>query len=190
MLKSNKGFMLVEVVIVATVVLTTMGFLYVSFNKLYNNYKTRNSYYNIDAMYVTKEMLDLMIERNLGNINKFISNYLSSTNNYAYIIGMLTVDDETADNEKKVKCNYNTPSNCESLREIYGIENMIMVKYELEVLKELKNITLNQTFDDYIDYLVTYYDLEENNDDLEYSYMVLTEIKDEGNHYYANLRVR
>ena len=62
MLKSNKGFMLVEVVIVATVVLTTMTFLYTSINKLYNNYKVRNSYYNIDAMYATKEIINTMMK--------------------------------------------------------------------------------------------------------------------------------
>ena len=68
MLKNNKGFMLIEVIVTSTIVVTTMIALYAGYIKLYNTYKQRNSYYNIDATYATKEMLNAMLEKNNGNV--------------------------------------------------------------------------------------------------------------------------
>lgn len=173
MVKNNKGFMLIEVIIVSTIVGTTMTLLFTSFNRLYNNYRIKNSYYNIDAVYATKEMLNSMIEDNF--LNKFINNKIA-INSYEYVI-----------NNSLCTPNY-SPSSCQNLKDLYDINNMIFSKYDISSLNALKETNLNQTLKDYIDYLITYYDLENTTN--EYNYIILTEINDKNNYYYANIRTR
>jgi len=178
MLKTNnKGFMLVEVIVTSAVVMTAMIGFYTSFNKLYNKFRIKNSYYNLDAKYATKEVINTMIESDTGNINRYIINKLQN-NKYAYLI------------ENSSCISDYTPLNCEKIQKLYSTKNIIIVNYSKNNLNELKKDenNLNQTFKDYIDYLITYYNLENSIED--YDYIVLTEIKDGNNYYYANLRMR
>ena len=71
MKNNNKGFMLAEVVITSTVVLTSLISLYVTFNKLYKNYEIRSKYYDIDGYYATKETIEQLL--NDGSINTILS---------------------------------------------------------------------------------------------------------------------
>ena len=173
MKKNNKGFMLIEVIVTSTIVMTSMIALYTSFNKLQNNYRIKNTYYNLDAVYVTKELINSMIKNN--QINEFIANTFNSKN-YEYII-------------KNTNCNNTfSLSNCEILKDTYKIKNVVFSLYDNNKLKEIKTTeTLNQTFYDYIDYIIDYYDIKESD---EYNYIILTEIEDGDNQYYANLRIR
>jgi len=178
MIKNNKGFMLVEVIVTSTIVLISMITLYTSFNKLYNNYKIKKSYYNIDAIYATKNTINNMInisKENTDNINIFINNYLPNQS-YGYIINASTC--ENSDSSK---------SNCPALQSLYNIKNMILVEYDPVSLDNLKSENLNETFKEYIDYLKKYYDIKKND---QYNYIVLTEIQNNDNYYYANLRMR
>ena len=70
MIKNNKGFMLIEAIITSTIVLTMLIALYTSYNKLYNNYKTKNTYYDLDSIYATKEIINLNLNNN--NFTKYI----------------------------------------------------------------------------------------------------------------------
>ena len=65
MVKNNKGFMLVEVIITSTVILTGMILFYSSFNSLFSKYKEREVYHDIDAFYATKEMINALLENNI-----------------------------------------------------------------------------------------------------------------------------
>lgn len=57
---NKKGFMLAEVVIVASVIATVLVFLYISINRMSNAYDKRNRYYDIDAMYAAMEINDII----------------------------------------------------------------------------------------------------------------------------------
>lgn len=178
MIKNNKGFMLIEVIVTSTIVVTTMILFYSSFNKLSNNYKIRNSYYNLDATYATKEMTNSMLKSNEPNINTFINDTFYNSY-YSYII-------------KKegdlINCKISN-GQCTSIKDLYSIENMIFSEYDQESLKYLKNSeSINQTFKEYIEYLDKYYDIKKTEDD--YSYIVLTEVNEKGKYYYASLRMR
>lgn len=172
--RNNKGFMLVEVIITSTIVVTTMILLYSSFNKLSNNYKERNSYYNLDATYATKEMINSMLKSDDGNINEFINTVIPNST-YGHII-----------NNTGCVVENNTVATCSALKALYSIENMIFSEYNS--LDKLKTNNLNQTFKEYIEYLDKYYDIKNTKDD--YSYIVLTEVYENGNYYYASLRMR
>ena len=64
---------------------------------------------------------------------------------------------------------------------------MILVEYDKNTLNKLKNESINETFKEYIDYVIKYYGIKENDD---YNYIVLTEIEIGNKQYnYSNLRI-
>lgn len=171
MKKNNKGFMLVEVIVTSTVIVTAMIGLYSSFNKLYINYNIKNSYYDIDALYATKTMFNEFLNKN--DVNSVISNIFDNAN-----FGYLIQNGECKD----------VVSICENIKSLYKVKNMIIIEYDKEILMKFKTENLNETFKEYIDYVISYYGvLSEDN---EYSYLLLTELENNNTYGYANMRVR
>lgn len=85
---NKKGFMLAEVVIVASVIATVLVFLYISINRMSNAYDKRNRYYDIDAMYAAMEINNSISDsfdstqdcQIIDNNNRFV-NYYNGNNN-------------------------------------------------------------------------------------------------------------
>lgn len=192
MIKNNKGFMLIEVIVTSTIVVTTMIALYTGFNKLYNDHKTRNSYYNLDATYATKEMINSMLVKNKGNINEFI-NVVMHNSTYGHIVKENTCINEIDFGGDVGKKAIDTVTSCPNIQSLYSIENMILSEYDSNSLNKLKG-EVKQTFKEYIDYIINYYDIPSDLDvvaqEEKYSYIMLTETKENDNYYYASLRVR
>ena len=61
MKKHQKGFMLAEVIVVSTIVITVLTSLYISFNKLYSNYKVRFKYYDANGLYAASKISNFYI---------------------------------------------------------------------------------------------------------------------------------
>ena len=157
-MKNNKGFMLAEVVVTSTVILTSLISLYITFNKLYKNYEIRSRYYDIDGYYVTKEIIELLINNN-------INNYLPlTTENYKE----LSIDNQDLKNE------------INSIISAYQIQQIYVTKYTSTSLDNLKNSSINNTFKDYLE---KYYNYNDN----KYSYLFIIEYKNENDYYYANI---
>ena len=177
MKKNNKGFMLVELIITSTVIVAALIGLYTSYSRIYSLYQEKNTYYNIDGVYATKEMINDLLET--GNLNSLLNQLKRS--NYIYII----------DNKNCVEHeNYNIGSACTTIKDLYNINKMILVEYDKNTLNKLKNESIepiNETFKEYIDYVIKYYGIKENDD---YNYIVLTEIEIGNKQYnYSNLRI-
>lgn len=160
MKKNNKGFMLVELIITSTVIVAALIGLYTSYSRIYSLYQEKNTYYNIDGVYATKEIINDLLET--GNLNSLLNQLKGS--NYIYII------DNEKDNEK---CNSKSAI-CPTIKDLYNINKMILVEYDKNTLNKLKNEPINETFKEYIDYVIKYYGIKENDD---YNYIVLTEIE-------------
>ena len=125
MSKNNHGFMLVEVIITSTVILTGMVLMFSSYNSLFAKYKSRGEYHDIDTFYATKEMIDYLIENNLAS---FIQENLDQNESVALI--------DTS------QCKFNNDFNnnfCEKLKNLYEIENMIFTTYDKQNLENFKN---------------------------------------------------
>lgn len=149
-MKNNKGFMLAEVVITSTVVLTSLVSLYVTFNKLYKNYNTRAAYYNVDGIYAAREMVNSLIATGeIGNILSRVSPEKNVTATEKYI-GIIVNN----------SCDYGTTF-CSTLQKEYAIENLYIIKYEKESIEAFKKSTIKNTFKDYIDFTITYYNITE-----------------------------
>ena len=132
-MKNNKGFMLAEVVVTSTIILTSLMSLYVTFNKLYKNYEIRSKYFDIDGVYAIKAVINTKLKS--GDLNKIIKD----NTNYTSIL---------TDDVKNIK-------------ETYNIENMYIVKKDN--LDALKTETSRNTFKDYLTYMEKYYKLNDTN---------------------------
>lgn len=196
MRKKSQGFMLAEVIITSTVIVTGMILLFSSYNALLSKYKQRENYHNIDAFYATKEMINHLTKNNL---NQFINQELY-TKESTFLI-------------KEGQCLDNSTF-CQSLVQLYSIENMILTFYDKQNLLNLKtgqdlfgnpleNKVKTETFKDYLDYVINYYNIQSENIQTtteniknEYTYLVLTEIKNttsqknEENYTYASIAIR
>ena len=163
--------MLAEAVVSGTVIITSMVVLYSTFNRIYTIYSEKNNYYNIDAIYATKEMTNYLMN---GNFEEYINDCFFD-NRYNIFI-----DDSNC---------YNYGDNvCLKLKDLYKVNKMIITEYDKSTLEsDVKNLSLNKSFKDYIDYVIDYYGV--SNHDTKFRYIILTEIKDGDNYYYANLGI-
>ena len=85
-MKMNKrGFILSEVVIVASVISTILIFLYISLNRMANAYDTRNRYYDIDAMYIAMGINDILSREDFSPAEIQYYTNLIDNNGYQYI---------------------------------------------------------------------------------------------------------
>ena len=192
MIKNRKGFMLVEVIITATVILTSMILLYSSFQSLLSKYETRNKYHHVDALYATKEIIDYLLQE---DFNKFIN-----TNLYQQESLYLIKEKQCQNLELSEDFN----SLCTIIQDLYSVESMIFTSYDQNNLKNLKNGLIesetvkveaikNQTMKEYIDYIIGYYGITNENINVDlnpYSYFIITEISDGEDYYYANIPIR
>ena len=168
MKKNNKGFMLAEVVITSTVVMTAMISLYFTFNKIYARYNTLTTYKNVDGMYAIENIIDNMIsdENTNTNINKIIS----SSNNVKII-----------DNSQ---CKI-SPDYCAINQQAYNIQNMYIIKKDNTIINNLKNTVTNNTFKDYLTYISKYYNFESNLN----NHLVIIEYKDGEEYNYSSIEL-
>lgn len=122
--------MLVEVIIVTVVVATIMTSLYVAFNKLYTAYDVKNKYNNIDGIYALKLIKDDLVD------NMELNTLINNTSTYSELI------------------NPNDGSYIANVFTEYKINKLYLIKTsDISSFKTISDI--NQTFKDYIDYLVT-----------------------------------
>ena len=71
MKKNNKGFMLVEVIIVTVIVATIMTSLYVAFVRVYKVYDIKDKYSNVDGIYALNMIMDYYVDNiTINNIRK------------------------------------------------------------------------------------------------------------------------
>ena len=166
---NKKGFMLAEVVIVASVIAGILITLYISLNRVAAAYEKRNRYYDIDAMYAAVE------------INEAILYDTSSEKEYTSSLTTTNLNEvgDTTSRLKKIIDFY--PSNVYPLKMAYYVNNLS----DVDNLKNLKND--DKYFNEYIDYL---------NDNIEFSkydYLIIIELQkdkdDPDDIYFYTLKV-
>ena len=164
--------MLAEAIITSTIVLTTLVGLYANFMKLYNVYKIRDTYYDIDGVYAIKNAIDAMID------DGSLAETLVLNNN----------DNKLVVNDTDI-CKVSSGDYCNFLKNTYNIKNMYVIKYDKDSIEKLKEQTLNQTFKDYLNYIEKYYNFNMDEDN-KYSYLFVVEYQKNQKYYYSSLGVR
>lgn len=187
MKKNNKGFMLIEVIITSTIVVTTLIAFYANFEKLYKKYNEANNYHDIDGLYATKEVINYFLTNNDLDFNEYLADTFY-TNHYKFIIKD-SIDQLNNDNIRNIK-------------DLYNIKNMIITEYNVCNLdsnkpscnseeESIRNNNINETFKEYLEYIIRYYDLDsENINSTKYDYLVITERETEdGKTYYSSIGI-
>ena len=141
---NNKGFMMAEVVVVSAIVLTLLGSIYASYNKLYSLYSTRIDYYDAVTLYKLAYYRDCLIEE--AKINLAITNLKKTNDPTKNFLDVASIQGITVDETDRVFLVYNHK---EALTQ--------------EVAAKIKEKNINATFKDYIDYLHTSDELFKNN---------------------------
>lgn len=173
MKKNNKGFMLAEVVVTSTLLLTIMVSLFFTFNKIYVRYERLTTYKNIDGFYAIDDFLEYTFNTtNNDNINKILDK--KGTNEYIYII-------------KNKICQIANTTYCNKLKNTYNITNLLLINEVKDDIDDLNKTTYNKTFIEYFDYLKKYYPFDEYAAN---SYLVVAEYKLNDNYYYSSLELR
>lgn len=93
--KNNKGFVLMETLIVSTVVIGIITFVYLQFGKLRNSYSDSFKYNSIPGLYSVKSIVNYVINKE-GNINSIAKSVVDNTKvnylNDSYFINITSQD--------------------------------------------------------------------------------------------------
>ena len=163
-----KGFMLAEVVVVSVIICAVLVTLYTSLVRINNAYDTRNRYYDINTLYFTEEVNDILI------YNGYINEYISTNNSKEIDLSNVFSNDS----------NFYSAYNIDTAKG--GSIRMFFSVYDNSSVEALADMNINATFKEYISYLKDHFDYDE-----EYEYILVTEMcKTKDDCYYYGLRVR
>lgn len=141
MLFNNKGFIIAETMIVASIVAITVITIYGQFSSVYTNYQERAKYENVDSLYKTNDVKEMIKEDSL-NYFALSLDYNDKNSNMPYV-------DISSCTE------FLNPDYCLKYKELVGIDRMLFTYYD--VSKLLKFDTYSNNFSslmlDYIEYL-------------------------------------
>ena len=153
---NNKGFMLAEVIISASVIIVTLVSLYAGFARVYKAYEIRSTYYDADSVYALKTISDYFIDEMV--FNSYISG-INNTNRYVEF--------------KEI----GTPSNkidafINKMIENYNFKHFYLTRYNSDYLESIESISSD--LKEYIDFL----DSDKVIDNTNYKYIFISETND------------
>ena len=153
---NNKGFMLAEVIISASVIIVTLVSLYAGFARVYKAYEIRSTYYDADSVYALKTISDYFIDEMVFN------NYISGINNTNRYVEFKEIG---------------TPSNkidafINKMIENYNFKHFYLTRYNSDYLESIESISSD--LKEYIDFL----DSDKVIDNSNYKYIFISETND------------
>ncbi len=154
---NNKGFMLAEVIISASVIIVTLVSLYAGFARVYKAYEIRSTYYDADSVYALKTISDYFIDEMV--FNSYISG-INNTNRYVEF--------------KEI----GTPSNkidafINKMIENYSFKHFYLTRYNSDYLESIESISSD--LKEYINFLNSDGVID---DDANYKYIFISETND------------
>lgn len=153
---NNKGFMLAEVIISASVIIVTLVSLYAGFARVYKAYEIRSTYYDADSVYALKTISDYFIDEMVFN------SYISSINNTNKYVEF-----------KKNESPFNKiDAFINKMIENYNFKHFYLTRYDMEYLNSVKSISSD--LEEYIDFL----DSDKVIDNSNYKYIFISETND------------
>lgn len=134
---NNKGFMLLEVVVVSTIIVTVLTSLYIGFSKLYKAYEDRNNYFDVDTIYALKNIEDMLIDSGVFNT---ILLEINNDHYKEFVKEGLAENDYIGSYIKKISNNY-------------SLESIYITTYSSSSLDKIKNNSNDLEFNDFLIYL-------------------------------------
>lgn len=165
----NKGFTLVEVVVVSVVIITVLISLFIGLSRVISAFDKRSRYYDIDALYIATDVNKMLLKTNKMNglIKTEVDDrvYLLNDDTYPEIINI---------------CNAYSPSHVNAYFVLYNGNEFNAF------MNNITNSNSNATFEEYLNYLNSRLNFSDD-----YTYMIIVEIQKSLNDcYYYALKVR
>lgn len=167
---SNKGFALVETLIVSVFVVSIIGIIFINFYPLIGEAEKRENYDNVDGKYAAFWMRTI-----------FEDNYPN-----------FSLDGEYLEFECKSLTDNTALTFCNGIVSDYGIEKIYITSYNISsfknIVKENNDKTFLTGFKDYIKYLPNY--INNPNESQYRIFLVMHNKKDDNDYYtYSNMEV-
>lgn len=144
MRKNNKGFVITEVLVLSTVIIGLLIFMYSQFKNINRSYQYSFKYDTVEGLYLANNIINYINE---DNYDMLVEQLLQSEKGY--------IDITTCDINQ-----FNTSSYCQKLFEKSKIEKIIFTEENLKKIKENQN-DFDEEFNSYINQLQT---LDSQND--------------------------
>lgn len=162
MKKNNKGFMMVELVVVSCVVIISVVSLYTGFNRVYKSYNERSKYYSVDCLYALEVIKNLFIDE-----YKLYDIVTDSELSYKNVIDYCNSDDAFS-------------KYCNEVYDRYNIDSIYLIKYNDDNLNKFYNNISDVAYIRYLDF----FSKQEDGNTLNI-YMIAKDKDD----YFANILV-
>ena len=144
---NNKGYVLTEILVVTVVVIVAFLAIYVNYYPMLGEYERRTEYTNLEPKYSLFYMKRLYLT-SYQNGEEILEEFRANDN--LKYIDLL----KTEGNKLVCKSEYvDDVELCNSLVEQHGIKRLIATEYNID---DVKNISIEDNFDKYIDYLPSY----------------------------------
>ena len=164
---NNKGFMLIEVIVVSAIISATLVSLYAGFSNTYKAYEIKSSYYDSKTIYALKNMENFLIDEMI------LTSYITKPNNFY----------------KKIDTTFSTNTYqtiyIQTFISDYNIQSMYITKYDRSALNALKS-HVDEDYKKYIDYF-----LDDNSNEIDqatkpYTFILIAKTNEEK---YSSLRI-
>lgn len=137
MKKSNKGFVITEVLIISTIIMGILIFVYVQFKNINRNYQRSFVYDTVSGMYAAHDFINYI---NDGSIDALKSALGNSSDYY--------VDLTDCDVSLVMNSSY-----CELLVNKYNVNQVVFAREDLNDLRNSNPLDIEQDMIDYIKYI-------------------------------------
>lgn len=163
MKKNNQGFMLVEALIMSTVVIGVLVFMFIQFQTLNRNYDKSFNYNTVTGLYYANE----------------IRNFLITNENFSTILNNLNANENKYITLYSQSSNYFTDNQTwNKLLQKEKIKTIILADEKLSNLKGKRTTGFTEKMNDFINYIKI--------DNIENAYRLVIELNNET---YASVRI-
>ncbi len=188
MKKREKGFMLVETLVISTLVSTVLVMFYVQFNNIVKNFSNDFKYNNVNDMYAVQNVKEIIMNDDNGNfyanlkkiLDENINNTSGGSSNFLEIFTNCT---NNSGNSYKI-------TSCEKLSALtnfYGIERIIFTKEFVDLTDNDYEIINDANFEKFIRSIKSEYTAEEfENSKIIYNYRLIVKFS---NNEFATLKM-
>lgn len=146
---NNKGFMLAEIIIVSAILATALVGLFATFSRTYLEYEKRNDYNHVDAIYVSRGLVNTLDVSSLAADDGFYSPI--ELNDFMKKYGVVKSKNTTIDEYQSY-----------------------VLRYKTDAFEELENNSnLTYKFKEYVSFLKNNLDFEEA-----FDYIIISEVSD------------
>ena len=191
MKKREKGFMLVETLIVSTLVSTVIIVLYLQFSNVVKNFNNDFNYNSVNNMYATQNIKKMIMNDNNGifytDLKKILDDNIYNQTSYFLEVS----PDCNASSTLEYSLSNNSCTKLSDLTNFYGIERILFTRESVNFRDTEYNLINDSGFEKFIKSIKTEYtDKDYENGNAIFNYRIIIKFSNnKSNNQYATLKM-